>query len=264
MLGPHHEALDPCQGSAINPNSLTGAEIRPRHEQTSRGDQRLEIFDLAVADRGRDLANADNLLNARCLQNPNPIFEAESPKEIPREERLLDYFDAVGPLPFEAPEWQVCIQPAERQLRRGVEFPSRGYPDCEPSWHIWTVWHANSTTTELSQEKTPHIRLTTGACQDTHSFIQRRPVEGARPRGSFNDRSRRSPAIVSVFSFARSRMSRSLFLAGGSAPHLGCGPGCLSSGSVAVAPRTYSNCRRLIEDMGLMHSPGPKLLPAGI
>ena len=103
----HYETFHTSQRAAINAYSQAGGEVRPGHQHRTGDYEGPEILNFTVTHRGWDVAHADNLLDARHLQNADAVIQVEAAKEISRKEWLLDNFDAVGP---------VALDPADRHV----------------------------------------------------------------------------------------------------------------------------------------------------
>ena len=63
-------------------------------------------------------------------------FRVKAAKEIARKEGLGECFDAVGPSPFDAAEWQPCLEATAGQLIGREEFPAGGCPDTADEWCV--------------------------------------------------------------------------------------------------------------------------------
>jgi hypothetical protein len=116
LFGAHNETFDACQWTAVDANSLAGMEIGPRHDQCIGGDQCLEIVNLSLADRRRSVARAENLFYTGSLQYAYAVGQLKAPKQVSREERLIDDFGAVAPPAFDAAQRQVGLKPALGQF----------------------------------------------------------------------------------------------------------------------------------------------------
>ena len=136
LFGAHDEAFHPRQRSAINAYTLSGTEVGPGDEQGLSVHQSLQVVNLTLADGHRGGADAENLLDARRLQNANAVAQEKAAKQVTGKDRLIDYFDAVGPLVSDMAQGHPGLNPALGQFGACAHFPPGRRSDGKPARHI--------------------------------------------------------------------------------------------------------------------------------
>lgn len=100
LRGTDDEAFDTGQGAAIDADALAGGEVGPRHDQGVGGNQRSEIVEFSIAQRGRSAGEGDDLPDAGRLQDAHSIVGVETAKQVAWKEGLFDDPGAVRPFMF--------------------------------------------------------------------------------------------------------------------------------------------------------------------
>jgi hypothetical protein len=91
----HEKALPATERTAAQSHALSYLEKGPRLDVQIGFDGILNSVDLGIIYRNRDLADFDNMNNARNRQNGEPVLRFKAAENVSGKQRQIDRFGAI-------------------------------------------------------------------------------------------------------------------------------------------------------------------------
>src|ERR1700722_2334218 len=89
------EAFEAGQRASADTHAITDSQERAGLMPDAGGDQALNREDFFLINRGRNAVETDDLNHARSLENWEAVLRIEAAEQVAREQRRLEFLDAV-------------------------------------------------------------------------------------------------------------------------------------------------------------------------
>src|SRR5581483_7547935 len=130
------DSFDAGQRPVADADGLSGGEEGVRLDAERRGDQRADPLDFFGRDGGRPGIEGNYIHHSGTGQHGNAPGRIEAAKHITGEQRDIDLFDAVGPLPTDAHQRKKLFDVAGAQGGRNDLLKLRADTHGEPGTRI--------------------------------------------------------------------------------------------------------------------------------